>query len=419
MICFAYNSPISISLILDRSKYSVHVSIEDKELKSDLKFIKSKSTKPKVLLIDSYARLKELASKSKKLKKVKVALFESALVLANNGLDPIDSYLTDEGIWVRKSLVDVDINSIVDKVHGGVEMTKSKKIDKKVKKGKGKVEEVEKVVPLAVETESELGKAVEALVHESETQESASHIRTTFLTYAIGWLPEKHLTKAIKKLEKEGYTKKKIKAALKAVESSLADSVCSAILDTKIFKTEPEVAVEDCGCDPKDFEYVGEFVNIKKLKLDDAEVDEENIPQEVLAKRVEGGQPIETTSKFGDAVEKFLAKVAYPPHNKELRELFCQYAVGMVEEKPFLKALKAFEPYPITIFKRILKEADKEVILTPFNRVVAQKVSPEVALEYDKCPQEDWDYVNSILPVEKVKKRQLLFHDSIDPMEET
>jgi len=352
----------------------------------------------------------------KDLHKVKIILFDTAQKLEAHNLTPVDSYKGKDGIWHRKTLAEEDINKIIDSIKYGLKENKLS-VDDLHTKEETMEEDATVIAPMAIETDSVIGMSVEALVHEAEVQEKADEIRSLFINYTLGWVEDKSFAKALKRLEKEGFTKKKIKAAVKASESDNGEGLSSALLDIKFFNTDPEVAVADNDCDAKDFAYAGEFVDFQKLNVEDSVWDLEDMDNDILAKRVPGGMPVETESKFGLMVEKMIAKVAYAPHNKLIRDACTKYAVGMIDLKTFKKAVKVAE-CPAPMFARIVKECDKAIIFSAFNRVVIDKVEADVACKYDECTDADWQYVTAIIDPTTVKKKTLIFADSLDPMED-
>ena len=107
MICFSYQSPGSLSLILQRVRFQAYVLRETGDIQSDQfgEFLYKDFGIPKIILVDGIHLVKMVAgmvSYRERLASVHLVVCDAQTNFINNGFGPDDAELSDRGIWRQK-----------------------------------------------------------------------------------------------------------------------------------------------------------------------------------------------------------------------------------------------------------------------------------------------------------------------------
>jgi len=106
MICYSYQSPGSLSLILQRVRFQVWVVRETPDINSDQfdEFLNRDFGIPKVILVDGIHLVKTLAvvKYRERLVGVHLVVCDAQANFVNNGFGPDDAELGNRGIWTIK-----------------------------------------------------------------------------------------------------------------------------------------------------------------------------------------------------------------------------------------------------------------------------------------------------------------------------
>jgi hypothetical protein len=268
-----------------------------------------------------------------------------------------------------------------------------------------------------------LERVLEGLAVEGSSEEESQHLRRVFLLYGLRYLNEDTFDKEIRRFTKKGFSQRLLKNGTHLAEQ--LGTISKAVFDYKHFNTPiTEALKEHQEVDgtvnrDKEMAYILKHIDLSTLDVDDCLLSVEDLDPSTIRNRIPGGVRIETTSKFGKAVETLIHFYGKPNYNDEIRKAFCGKAAGLLNRVSFDEMLaphrKLFKKLPYdNVMDRItdnLFELYNKIVIYDYEPLMVatwlSKLRPPVTLA-------DWEYLNKVLG--KVDKKDLLYADQVMPL---
>jgi len=246
----------------------------------------------------------------------------------------------------------------------------------------------------SVETSSKFGSCIEALVFYSESENQARSLRESFIKYALGFLEEVTFKKYIKTLESKNYFAKLLRQTLKALDSRDVYNLALALVDQRSF---PEIDIDtsltDFSVKKEDYDYISTFLPSLGLTQSKCLYTIEDMDNEILKKRVSGGELIVTDSIFGQSLEKILERRNYAPDNNDIRRLFFQIIQGEIDQKAYSRFLKFYQINDVTA-QKVIRQAGA---ISEVHQEVVKREHPNEKIFSDfKVTSYDYEYFKTL-----------------------